>query len=177
VLLLFGFLQHQKTPKTNSCTNLHHVVFFFFCCCWCFTAEEAQLAQKKLFFKGGEISNSLHPFLFTCYCCSWRSEEKLRVGCVCVCVLAVLGSRSEEKLGVGCVCVRWLCWGLDRRRIWKLCVCACVCMCVLVLGSPSSSCSSKQPPTTTTRKRRTLPQVTTRERESQKRGAETSRRT
>jgi hypothetical protein len=75
-LLLFGFLQHQETSKTNSCTNLHHVLlllffFFFFCCCCCccsrFTAEEVQLAQKKLFFKGGEISNSLHPFLF-CFC-------------------------------------------------------------------------------------------------------------
>ncbi len=65
MLLLFGFLQHQKTPKTNSCTNLHLV--FFFCCCCCFTAEEVQLDQKKLFFKGGEISNSLHPFLF-CFC-------------------------------------------------------------------------------------------------------------
>jgi hypothetical protein len=92
----------------------------------------------------------------TCYCCSWRSEEKLGVGCVYV--PAVLGSRSEENLEVVCVCV-------------------CVCVCVLVLGSPSSSCSSKQPPTTTTRKRRAIPQVTTIERESQKRGAETSRRT
>jgi hypothetical protein len=78
--------------------------------------------------------------------------------------------RRNCELGVS-VC--WLCWGLDRRRIWKLCVC----VCVLVLGSPSSSFSSKQQPTTTTRTRRSLPQVTTRERESQKRGAEASRRT
>lgn len=39
----------------------------------------------------------------TCYCCSWRSEEKLGVGCVYV--PAVLGSRSEENLEVVCVCV------------------------------------------------------------------------
>jgi hypothetical protein len=153
--LLFGFLQHQKTPKTNSCTNLHLV--FFFCCCCCFTAEEVQLDQKKLFFKGGEISNSLHPFLF----------------CFCLPATAAHGDRRRNwELGA-CMCR--LCWGLDRRRIWKLCVC--VWVCVLVLGSPSSSCSSKQPPTTTTRKRRAIPQVTTIERESQKRGAETSRRT
>jgi hypothetical protein len=153
--LLFGFLQHQKTPKTNSCTNWHQVSFFFFFCCCCFTAEEVQFAQKKLFFKGGEISNSLHPFLF----------------CFCLPATAAHGDRRRNcELGVS-VC--WLCWGLDRRRIWKLCVC----VCVLVLGSPSSSFSSKQQPTTTTRTRRSLPQVTTRERESQKRGAEASRRT
>lgn len=107
--MLFGFLQHQKTPKTNSCTNLHLV--FFFCCCCCFTAEEVQLDQKKLFFKGGEISNSLDPFLF----------------CFCLPATAAHGDRRRNwELGA-CMCR--LCWGLDRRRIWKLCVCVCVCWC------------------------------------------------
>lgn len=32
--------------------------------------------------------------------------------------------RRNWELGA-CMCR--LCWGLDRRRIWKLCVCVCVC--------------------------------------------------
>lgn len=34
--------------------------------------------------------------------------------------------RRNWELGA-CMCR--LCWGLDRRRIWKLCVCVCVCWC------------------------------------------------